>query len=47
MKGRKPSAAGKLTSLPPEQRELLIGWLVDENLSYADAMSRVAVGAPM
>lgn len=43
MKGRKPSAAGKLTALPPEQRELLIGWLVDENLSYADALSRVAI----
>jgi len=38
---RKPRSDAKLKSLPPHQRELLIRWLVDENLAYDKAKERL------
>ena len=37
----KPKANSKLAQLPPHQREQLIRWLVDENISLAAAAERV------
>ena len=34
---RKPSALGKLDALTPEQREMVKGWLVNDNLTYCQA----------
>ena len=38
---RKPRSDAKLKSLPPNQREMLIRWLLDENLSYEKAVKRL------
>ncbi len=38
---RKPRADSVLDSLPPERREQLVRWLVDENLKYPEAVVRV------
>lgn len=38
---KKPRSDSKLNSLPLEQKELLVDWLVEENLSYKDAVERV------
>lgn len=38
---KKPRSDSKLASLPLEQREQLVSWLVEENLSYQDAVERV------
>jgi hypothetical protein len=38
---RKPRSDAKLKSLPPNQREMLVRWLVDENLSYDQAVERL------
>ena len=38
---RKPRSDAKLRSLPPHQREMLIRWLVDENVSVEKAVERV------
>lgn len=38
---RKPRSNAKLKSLPPHQREMLVRWLVDENLSYENAKDRL------
>lgn len=37
----KPRSDAKLKSLPPHQRQQLIRWLTEENLSYADARDRL------
>lgn len=37
----KPRSDSVLDGLPPERREQLVRWLVDENLSYQDAVARV------
>ena len=37
----KPKSNSKLMQLPPHQREQLIHWLVEENLSYEKAAERV------
>ena len=38
---RKPRSDSVLDSLPPERREQLVRWLVDENLKYPEAVTRV------
>jgi hypothetical protein len=38
----KPRSDAKLKSLPPHYKQKLISWLVDDNLSYADARARLA-----
>lgn len=37
----KPRSDAKLKSLPPNQRDMLIRWLVDENVSYEKARERL------
>lgn len=38
---RKPRSDSVLDGLPPERREQLVRWLVDENLKYPEAVARV------
>lgn len=38
---RKPRSDSKLDSLPEHQREMLVRWLVEENVSYDDARTRL------
>ena len=38
---RKPRSDSVLDGLPPERREQLVRWLVDENLKYPEAVTRV------
>jgi hypothetical protein len=38
---RKPRSDSVLDSLPPERREQLVRWLVEENLKYPEAVTRV------
>lgn len=38
---KKPRSDSKLKTLPPHQREALIRWLAEENLSYLDAKKRL------
>lgn len=38
---KKPRSDSVLDSLPPERREQLVRWLVDENLKYPEAVARV------
>lgn len=38
---RKPRSDSVLDGLPPERREQLVRWLVDENLKYPEAVQRV------
>ena len=38
---KKPRSDSVLDSLPPERREQLVRWLVDENLKYPEAVVRV------
>lgn len=37
----KPRSDSKLKSLPPHYKSQLIRWLIDENMSYADAKARL------
>jgi hypothetical protein len=39
--GRKPTRTGKLDALSPEERETIKGWLVTDNLTYAQAGKRI------
>jgi len=41
MSGKKPRSDAKLKSLPPHQRDTLIRWLTEENLSYDQARERL------
>jgi hypothetical protein len=38
---KKPRSDKKLAALNPQQRAILRGWLVDDNLSYAEARDRL------
>jgi hypothetical protein len=38
---RKPRSDAKLKSLPPHQREMLIRWLIEENLPVREAVERL------
>jgi len=38
---RKPRADAKLRSLPPERKDTLRQWLVDENISYEEVVKRM------
>ena len=38
---RKPRSDAKLKSLPPQQREMLIRWLLEENLPVREAVERL------
>lgn len=38
---KKPRSDAKLKSLPPEQREVLVRWLAEENISYDEAKERL------
>ncbi len=38
---KKPRSNSKLDQLPPNQREMLIRWLTEENVSYDDAKKRL------
>lgn len=42
MSARKPRSDAKLKSLPPHQREMLVRWLVEENVDYKTAKERLA-----
>jgi len=37
----KPRSDAKLKSLPPHQREMLVRWLAEENVSYVNAKKRL------
>lgn len=41
MSGRKPNANAKLRNLPPAQKTKLVNWLVEDRLTYKEALERV------